>query len=185
MEISQRFGFVSLAEGVEDAADAAWLRRTSCRLAQGYLFARPLTFVAFKSWLDERGLRRLGTLSAGELHALPFGAIVVDLDGTILSYNTYEAKLSQLDATRVVGKNFFRHVAPCTGVKEFEGRMRTFAGTPELVSASFRYFFPFAHGDVDVDVRFVKRPGDTMLIVIERFDEATPSALMTTARERR
>jgi photoactive yellow protein len=183
MDISQRFGFASLAEGVEDADDAAWLRGTPCRLAQGYLFARPLTFAAFTAWLDERGLRRLGTLADGELQTLPFGAIVIDLEGTILSYNQYEAALSHLDAKRVIGKNFFRDIAPCTGVAAFEGRMRDFAASPELVSASFRYFFPFAHGDVDVDIRFVKRPGDTVLIVLERFDEAAPSAVMTTSRE--
>jgi photoactive yellow protein len=183
LEISGRFGFETLAEGVEDPDDAAWLRGTPCRLAQGYLFARPLTFAAFKAWLDERGLRRLGTLSAGELQALPFGAIVVDLEGTILSYNQYEAQLSRLDSKRVVGKNFFRDIAPCTAVQNFEGRMRDFAASPELVSTSFRYFFPFAHGDVDVDIRFVKSSGDTVLIVLERIDEAKASALMATTRE--
>jgi photoactive yellow protein len=171
IDISQRFGFTTLGEGIEDEADANWLRTTSCQLVQGYLYARPMTLEALKIWLNERGFRRLGTMSAAELESSPFGAIVIDLDGTIRSYNQYEADLSRLDPQRLLGKNFFRDVAPCTAVQGFEGRMREFAATPEHVSESFRYFFPFAHGDVDVEVRFVKRSEKTLLILVERFQE--------------
>lgn len=182
MDISRRFGFVSLAEGIEEQAEVDWLRGTPCRLGQGYFFGYPLPLAEFKAWLDERGLRRLGTFSRAELDALPFGAIVIALDGTIESYNQCEAELSHLDAARLIGKNFFHDVAPCTAVKGFEGRMRDFIASSDQVSTSFNYFFPFAHGDVDVEVRFVKRTPDSLLITIERFQEAGTSASLRVAR---
>ena len=182
MDISRRFGFVSLAEGVEEQRDVDWLNHTPCGIGQGYFFGLPMPLPKFKAWLDERGLRRLGGLPAIDLEELPFGAIVIDLDGTILSYNRYEANLSHLDATRLIGKNFFRDVAPCTGVQAFQGRMRTFAASTDVVSTSFNYFFPFAHGQVDVEVRFVKGTDDTILVVIERFPDAATSAVMNVAR---
>jgi photoactive yellow protein len=179
MTIAERFGFTTVAEGVEDQADLEWLRGTPCGIAQGFYYGRPQPLAAFEAWLDERRFRYLGSLAAEELDALPFGAIVIDPDGTIRSYNRYEAGLSHLAAARLIGKNFFRDVAPCTQVAAFEGRLHDFATTDDRVSASFNYFFPFAHGDVDVDVRFVKladRP--QILIVIERFSEPeTPAKL--------
>jgi len=60
------------------------------------------------------------------LDELPFGAIVIDAKGTILEYNEYERRLAHLERAAVVGKNFFRDVAPCTGVQAFEGRLRAF-----------------------------------------------------------
>jgi photoactive yellow protein len=177
MTISERFGFTSLAEGVETQADLDWLKTTSCRLAQGYYFGQPLPQAEFETWLEQRRFRHLDELSAAQLEALPFGAIVVDLDGTIRSYNQYEADLSQLDAQRLIGKNFFRDVAPCTQVAAFQGRMYDFVASGDEVSVSFHYFFPFAHGDVDVDVRFVRlAEGAAVLIAVERYSEPVAAA---------
>ena len=52
---------------------------------------------------------------------LPFGAIQLDREGTILQFNEYEANLSNRRAPETVGRNFFREVAPCTNVREFHG----------------------------------------------------------------
>jgi diguanylate cyclase (GGDEF)-like protein len=41
LRISDRFGFTTLAEGIETEAQAAWLLEHGCRLGQGYLIARP------------------------------------------------------------------------------------------------------------------------------------------------
>jgi diguanylate cyclase (GGDEF)-like protein len=45
LRISQRFGFITLAEGIENEAQAAWLLSHGCRLGQGFLFAPPDSFV--------------------------------------------------------------------------------------------------------------------------------------------
>jgi diguanylate cyclase (GGDEF)-like protein len=44
LRIGDRFGFVTLAEGIETEAQAAWLLEHGCRLGQGYLIARPGPF---------------------------------------------------------------------------------------------------------------------------------------------
>ena len=97
------------------------------------------------------------------------GAVVIDSAGTISAYNSYEAELAQLDPQRVIGRNFFRDIAPCTAVKEFEGRMRQFMRTKDQVSESFDYFFPFTHAPIDVTITFLKMPDrKSILIAIER-----------------
>ena len=42
---------MTIAEGVERPDQLDALRRLGCRLAQGYLFAEPLTPEAFEAWL--------------------------------------------------------------------------------------------------------------------------------------
>ena len=122
--------------------------------------------------MDKERLWRLADLGAGQLDELPVGAVVIDANGTISAYNSYEAQLSQLEAGRVIGRNFFRDIAPCTAVKAFEGRLREFLRSKERVSETFDYFFPFAHGPVDVTITFLKMPDRTsILIAIERVEK--------------
>ena len=82
---------------------------------------------------DERVWRALD-LPMDRLDELPFGAIVVDPDGTIREYNEYETRLSHFAKEAVIGKNFFRDVAPCTAVHAFEGRLQSFLQTSDQVS---------------------------------------------------
>ena len=120
-------------------------------------------------------LWRLADLAPSQLDDLPLGAVIIDRDGTISAYNSYEAELSRLDPQRVIGRNFFRDIAPCTAVKAFEGRMRDFMSSKEQVSETFDYFFAFAHGPVDVTITFLKMPDrKSILIAIERA-EKTPA----------
>jgi EAL domain-containing protein (putative c-di-GMP-specific phosphodiesterase class I) len=44
LRITDRFGFASLAEGIETEAQAAWLLEHGCRFGQGYLIAKPHSF---------------------------------------------------------------------------------------------------------------------------------------------
>ncbi len=102
---------------------------------------------------------------------MPFGAIVIDLGGAIIAYNQYEARLARQDREAVIGKNFFRDVAPCTAVQAFEGRLRAFVRSRDRVSERFNYFFPFAHGAIEVMITFLKLRGkDQILIAVERRD---------------
>jgi len=119
--------------------------------------------------VEKERLWRLADLAPDQLDELPLGAVVIDRNGTISAYNSYEAEMARLDAKRVIGRNFFRDIAPCTAVKEFEGRMRDFMRSKEHVSESFDYFFPFAHAPVDVTITFLKMPDrKSILIAIER-----------------
>ncbi len=122
---------------------------------------------------EAEALWRLVDVPFEKLDGLPFGAIVVDLAGRIVAYNQYEARLARKERDAVIGKNFFRDVAPCTAVQAFEGRMQTFARSKHKVSEQFNYFFPFAHGPLEVKITFLKLRGKgQILIAVERLDSS-------------
>ena len=54
LRLGETLGLVTIAEGVERPDQLDALRRLGCRLAQGYLFAEPLTAEAFEAWLLAR-----------------------------------------------------------------------------------------------------------------------------------
>jgi len=54
LRIIDRFGFVSLAEGIETEAQVAWLIEHGCRFGQGYLMARPRPFEELVGRLKSR-----------------------------------------------------------------------------------------------------------------------------------
>ena len=98
--------------------------------------------------------QEIGTMSMDELDALPFGAIQLDADGTILSYNKAEERLSGRSAEVVIGKNFFRDVAPCTRVKHFQGAFESGVRRREL-NEVFDFLFRFTSGTREVRVRMI------------------------------
>ena len=62
--------------------------------------------------IDIRQAESIAQMTEGELDALPFGAIRLDREGRILSYNMTESRLTGRDPKRVIGRNFFIDVAP-------------------------------------------------------------------------
>jgi photoactive yellow protein len=122
-----------------------------------------------------RQILELPDLSPAELAALPYGVILLDPDGVILSYNPAEERLSHRSARQVVGLNFFRDVAPCTQVKEFEGRFQSFvasASAPEHFS--FPFLFPY--GSVEVTIAFVRASGQGALVLVRAGPGAVPGS---------
>lgn len=99
-------------------------------------------------------LAEVGNLSAAELDALPFGAIQLDAEGTILAYNKAEERISGREAKLVVGKNFFRDIAPCTRVKKFAGAFESGVARREL-NEVFDFVFRFPTGDREVRIRMI------------------------------
>ena len=53
------------------------------------------------------------------LNQLAIGAIEVDVEGNIQYYSRAESELTGLEPDEVVGKNFFRDVAPCCRNRNF------------------------------------------------------------------
>lgn len=107
-------------------------------------------------------------MSAGELDALPFGAIRLDKNGTILSYNATEAKLTGRDPKRVVGRNFFTQVAPCTNVQAFAGRFREGVAKGDMHEIfPYRFDFEMAPRDVTVTLFYSQQTGSAWVFVRE------------------
>ena len=111
---------------------------------------------------------RVPSLSDGELDALPHGVICLDPAGTILRYNLAEARLARLDRAQVVGKNFFKQIAPCTATAQFEGRVRAFFSGSQPLDR-FSYLFDFKFGAQRVEVELVRVPAnDRVYLLINR-----------------
>ena len=64
----------------------------------------------------------IGTITTADLDCLPIGIVRISPTGEILAFNQTESGRFGYQAADVLGKNFFKDVAPCTSVKEFRGR---------------------------------------------------------------
>lgn len=84
----------------------------------------------------------LSAMTREQLDALPYGAIKLDRQGTILSYNASEARLSGRTPESVIGRNFFTEVAPCTQVHEFYDRFLELVQY-RAVNRDFDFVFTF------------------------------------------
>ena len=63
----------------------------------------------------------LARMTASEVDQLAFGAVQLDGKGIILQYNAAEASITGRKREDVIGKHFFRDVAPCTSTPAFKG----------------------------------------------------------------
>lgn len=84
----------------------------------------------------------LAQMSDDELDNLPFGAIQLDLEGRVLAYNAVEEQISGRRADQVVGRDFFREIAPCTNTPDFYGKFEQGVRTGSL-NQIFEYTFDY------------------------------------------
>jgi len=113
-------------------------------------------------------MEQLDRMTREEVDDLPYGFIVLDRDGTILLYNRYEERMSHLPADRVLGKSFFRDIAPCTRVEAFLGRFQALADAPPGHTDRFAFRFHFLHGAQDVLVHFCRAPAERVFMTVHR-----------------
>lgn len=125
----------------------------------------------------ERGLEDLTRLTQEELEALPFGVIQLDGRGTVTAYNQTEAGFSRLEPARVLGKNFFRDIAPCTQVKEIAGAVNEFRRAKRNGGKRLSFVFTFAHGAMWMSIALTYRADTdtTTLLVRPLATETTPA----------
>lgn len=113
-------------------------------------------------------LESITRMNEQELDELPFGAIRLDKQGTILSYNMTESKLTGRDPKRVIGRNFFTDVAPCTNVQTFAGRFREGVAKGDMhVIFPYRFDFQMAPRDVSVTLFYSKQTETAWVFVRE------------------
>ena len=84
----------------------------------------------------------IGRMSEKDIDNLPFGAIQLDATGRIMTYNLMEGNISGRDPRAVIGKNFFKDVAPCTSTPSFEGVFHAGVRADNL-NTMFEYTFDY------------------------------------------
>jgi photoactive yellow protein len=101
----------------------------------------------------------LSKLSAREVDQLAFGAVQLDGRGTILQYNAAEAGITGRSQKDVIGKNFFRDVAPCTSTPAFKGLFDKGVREGNL-NTMFEYTFDYNMAPTKVKIHMKKAIAD-------------------------
>ena len=123
----------------------------------------------------------LDDLSPEELDALPFGVIALDATGRILAYNAAESRMSGRSRERVLGRDFFTEVAPCTNLPAFHGRFLEGVRSGHL-DAAFTFVFGFDPPvRVQVTMRDARLPG-RYWVTVRPIAVLTPSTHRMAAR---
>lgn len=95
------------------------------------------------------------------LDALPIGVVVIDTSGRVVRYNLHEQRLAQRSAASVLGRHFFREVAPCTAASALVPAFNTYCEEGGELQVDLNFQFPFAHLKVPRDVRLRLRGFDS------------------------
>lgn len=110
----------------------------------------------------------LAKMNDGQLDQLAFGAIELDANGRVLKYNAAESEITGRSPDQVIGKNFFRDVAPCTDSPQFAGRFRDGVASGEL-NTMFEYTFDYKMKPTKVKVHMKRAlAGDTYWVFVKR-----------------
>lgn len=120
------------------------------------------------TWFDisAAGLfSEIGASPPGDYDHLPFGAIALTPDGHVVIFNAAEASFSGLRASEVIGRDYFRDVAPCTQVHEFAGVIER-AAPESLIDRRFIFTFRSDDGWRHAKIRIVRNPDVSPLTFI-------------------
>ncbi len=110
----------------------------------------------------------LAQMSDEDIDNLAFGLVELDRDGKILRYNAAEADIAGLDQEGMVGRDFFKEVAPCTRTDVFEGRFRQGVEQGKL-DIEFAYVFDHQMPQTQVRVHMKQADtGDTYWVMVKR-----------------
>ena len=110
----------------------------------------------------------LAKMSKDQLNDVAFGAIQLDGQGKILQYNAAEGDITGRDPSKVIGKSFFKEVAPCTNRPEFKGRFDEGVKSGSL-NVMFEYTFDYEMKPTKVKVHMKKAlTGDTYWVFVKR-----------------
>ena len=115
----------------------------------------------------------LDAASAAGLDALPYGVVALDASGRVSRYNLYEAQLSGLDPTRVIGKNFFTAIAPCMNTPLIADQFRMAELQGARLDDTIDYVLAFKSGMLPSKVRMLYNPtSPSRYLLIRRASEA-------------
>ncbi|SNS15034.1 photoactive yellow protein [Noviherbaspirillum humi] len=124
-----------------------------------------LALVAFNRSDIENVMSRM---TETQINQLAFGTIQLDGSGNILKYNQAEGQITGRDPKAVIGKNFFRDVAPCTNTPKFKGVFDKGVKSGDL-NTMFEYIFDYQMRPTKVKIHMKKAlSGDTYWIFVKR-----------------
>ncbi len=107
----------------------------------------------------------LTEMTSAQRDTLPFGVVGLDDEGLVVSYNQAEAALSGLTPSRVVGRRFFKDVAPCADVPSVSHRFFEADEVDEVVP----FVFALRMTPTPVRIRLLKRAGAQLgFLIVER-----------------
>lgn len=110
----------------------------------------------------------LAKMQDSQLNDVAFGAIQLDAQGKIIKYNAAEGDITGRKPEEVIGKNFFRDVAPCTNSKEFKGRFDEGVKSGNL-NTMFEYVFDYEMKPTSVKVHMKKAlTGESYWVFVKR-----------------
>lgn len=110
----------------------------------------------------------LSRLNPSQFNQLAFGAVEVDASGKILKYNATEGAITGRDPKAVLGRNFFRDVAPCTNRPTFKGVFDAGVQSGTL-NTIFEYVFDNQMTATKVKVHMKRAlSGETFWIFVKR-----------------
>ena len=101
----------------------------------------------------------LAKFTAKEVDELAFGAVQLDAKGTVLQYNAAESGITGRARQDVIGKNFFRDVAPCTNSPKFKGVFDAGVRDGNL-NTMFEYVFDYKMAATKVKIHMKKAIAD-------------------------
>lgn len=101
--------------------------------------------------LDLAALRHM---TPEEKDMMSYGVITLDKDDQVIAYNDWEARLAGLPRHKALHQHWFKQLAPCTRVKDFEGRYRAFRNG-KIDTEIFEFIFPFSQGAQFVNCIFL------------------------------
>ena len=106
----------------------------------------------------------LSALPDDGLDALPFGVVEMDLDGIVQRYNATESHYSGLARERVLGRHFFREVAPCSNNRHVAQRY-----AEATLDTTLAYTFALRMKPVPVTLRLLKPAGARRMHLLVRW----------------
>ena len=108
-------------------------------------------------------IARLAALPDAALDALPYGVVEMEHDTRVRRYNATESRLSGLPPSRVIGRHFFRDVAPCSDNRHVARRY-----DEGSLDETIDYTFSLRMRPVPVRLRMLKpASGDPMYLLVQ------------------
>ena len=112
-----------------------------------------------------------------ELDALPWGVIRLDAKNRVIAYNAFEAKLAHRRRKDVLGRDFFRDVAPCMNVGKLAGWVAEAISQRASVNKITSFVLDFPHGRVFVKTALAyDAPSRTTTIAVDPRTQEPPPA---------